>query len=300
MIKKRFRLNSTVLIFGILVLGITAGVMAQGEINDRASESALFGAEDDLTDRFYLPLVAVSEIVSQPITLDLAQFMIGDGWLYEVRHQDGSQERIQTQTETGRFFHAKGENDGKWEELWATDEYIYRGTDTSPANDHITGKEQYYTLREDGLYGSPWAPRYWKVGQIFERNPLVSFYNKDGCVFDEGGTQRSWLKLVAYYPTYNVPGPLPGGITLTNVIQLAWLLTPDSPPIENYFYAQSYGLVGWSNDQGKQAFISEIHQPGTRPPIIREEIPCLNTSGQPDEFALDMPIGILPPPNRAK
>jgi len=224
--------------------------------------------------------------------------MIGDGRLYEVRHQDGSQERIQTQEDDGRFFHVKGENEGKWEELWATEEFIYRGTDTSPAD--VGGKEQYYTLRENGQYGSPWAPRYWQVGQVFERNPDVYFYYKDNCVKFVDGQQPSWLKFVAFYPTYNFPGPIPGGITLANVIKLAWLEKLESPPIEYYFYARNYGLVGWSNNGGKEAYISEIHAPGTRPPIDREAIPCLNTTVQADQLMPSAPIGILPPPYRAK
>jgi hypothetical protein len=286
---------------GIFAVGTVLNVLAKGGSGGTESRLTQLGLAGDITYTFYLPLIYNSQPRPLPTTLDLTLFMIGDGRLYEVRHQDGSQERIQTQIDGGRFFHVKGENDGKWEELWATAEYIYRGTDTSPADDHVTGKEQYYTLRENGQYGSPWVPRYWKVGQIFERNPLVSFYNKENCAYDEGGTQQSWLEFIAYYPTYNFPGPIPGGITLTNVIQLAWLLAPESSPIEYYYYAQYFGLVGWSNNDGKEAYISEIHTPeNPRPPNIREEIPCLDTSGQPDQLLPGVPIGILPPPNRAK
>ena len=293
--------NRRVIIFSILLVGFLAlvtvfSVLAQDDGDRLAPSSSDSESTGGITYTFYLPSI----FSAVPNIHDLTLYMIGDGRLYEVRHQDGSQERIQTQEDDGRFFHVKGENEGKWEELWASDEYIFRGTDTSPANDHITGKEQYYTLRENNQYGSPWAPRYWQVGQIFERNPLVSFYNKENCAFDEGGDQQSWLKFVAFYPSYNFPGPIPGGITLNNVIQLAWLSAPASSPIENYFYAKEFGLVGWSNNEGKQAFISEVHQPGTRPPILRESIPCLNTTGQPDQYLWNLPIGILPPPNRAK
>jgi len=299
--RKRLTNISIVLFIGLLSVGTAIKVLANGSIRVSESRSTELGQESVVSNTFYLPLIYNPQPAPLPTPLDMTLFLIGDGRLYEVRHQDGSQERIQTQIDEDRFFHVKGENDGKWEEMWADEEYIYRGTDTSPANDHITGKEQYYTLRELSKYGSPWAPRYWKVGQIFERNPIVSFYDKEGCAYDEGGFQTSWLKFVAYYPTYNFPGPIPGGITLTNVIQLAWLEKPELAPIENYFYAQNYGLVGWSNDEGKEAFISEIHTPeNPRPDMIREEIPCLDTTGQPDQMTVGVPIGILPPPNRAK
>jgi hypothetical protein len=296
--RKRLTNISIVLFIGLLSVGSAIKVLANGSIRVSESNSTDLGQESVVSNTLYLPLIYIPHPAPLPTPLDLTLFLIGDGRLYEVRHQDGSQERIQAQIDSGRFFHVKGENNGKWEELWATDEFIYRGTDTSPADDGTT--PQYYTLRENGQYGSPWAPRYWRVGQIFERNPIVSFYDKEDCVYDEGGLQTSWLKFVAYYPTYNFPGPIPGGITLTNVIQLAWL-TPESQPVENYFYAQYYGLVGWSNDEGKEAFISEIQTPEKpRPEMIREEIPCLDTTGQPDQMTVGVPIGILPPPNRAK
>ena len=301
MIRKRLAIISIILLIGFLAVGTALNVLAKGGSRGPESRSTQMGLAGVITYTLYLPLIYNPQPTPLPATLDMTLFMRGDGRLYEVRHQDGSQERIQTQIHNGRFFHVKGQNEGKWEELWASDEYIYRGTDTSPADDEETGREQYYTLREDDKYGSPWAPRYWQVGQLFERNPIVSFYNKDDCQYNKGGLQQTWLRFTAYYPTYHFPSPINDGITLTNVIELAWLETPDSTPTENYFYAQYYGLVGWSNDKDKQGFIHEIFTPPDwRPPNPFEEIPCLNTSGQPDQSIRGMPIGILPPPYRAK
>ena len=63
------------------------------------------------------------------------------------------------------------------------------------------------------------------------------------------------------------------GITLTNVIRLLWT-DLESNPIERYYYAEGYGLVGWEG-RGRRAAISEIHSPGSRPDNIREVIGCL-------------------------
>ncbi len=221
----------------------------------------------------YLPL-----FLNKPLAppFDMAQLMGGDGRLYEVQHSSGSQARHQTQTIGTTFFHTKGnEIKAEWEELWYTDQFIYRGTDTSP------GSNQYYTLRDPGLYGSAWAPRTWEVGGLFERNPFVTFYWKDNCkpVSNKSGYQRSYLLFEAFYPAYTFPN----GIQLANVAQLAWLETPNGEPIERYFYAPVFGLVGWwSKDRG-MSYISEIHRPGARPSNTREVIGCL------DRTALNVP-----------
>lgn len=199
------------------------------------------------------------------------RFMTGDGRLYEVRHSNGSQARHQSQFADERFYHTKGnELKAEWEELWIRDDIVHRGTDTSP------GSGEYYTLYDSEVAGSAWAPRYWRVGELYERNPLVVFYRKSDCGIVRSGTQQSWLRFDAYYPEYTFGS----GITLTNVIQLTWLPSPDGEPIESYLYAEEYGLVGWgSNDRGN-SYVSEIHAPGQRPNNKREVIPCIDQSGR--------------------
>lgn len=234
----------------------------------------------------YLPLIG-NDPLSEPY--DILPFLLGDWRLYEVQHSQGSQARHQTQVDVdaGVFFHTKGhEVKAEWEELWATEEYIYRGTDTSPGN------EMYYTLRDLGLYGSAWAPRYWHEGEIFYRNPLVTFYHKWDCSVYLTGYQPSWLRFDAYYPTYTFDS----GITIDNVIQLAWHLVGDDAGlgelIERYFYGYDYGLIGWwSNDRG-MSYISEIHGPGERPDNNREVIPCLDRN--PASLLQRLAAGKLP------
>lgn len=232
------------------------------------------------THKIHLPLVQTGGPLRP--TFDMVRFLVGDQRLYEVQHSGGSQARHQTQMDGPTFFHTKGnELKAEWEELWYTDRYIYRGTDTSPGNG------QYYTLRDSGMYGSVWAPRKWYVGDAFERNPLVTFYQKSDCSVALQGTQRSWLVFEAHYSTYTFDS----GITLDDVVQLAWRLTEDGTTIERYYYAENYGLVGWwSNDRG-MSYVSEVHPPGARPDNAREEISCLDKSPAPESLA---PVNPLP------
>ncbi len=228
--------------------------------------------------------------------VDLTKYMVGDGRLYEVRHSSGSQSRHQTQRDgenEKRFYHTKGFRGlptdqmlAEWEELWSTQSLIYRGTDTSP------GSDQYYTLYEGNETGSPWSPRFWKVGDIYERNPYVVFYRKSDCGIAASGFQRSWLRFEALYDHYTFES----GITLNNVIKLAWLLHPEGQPIENYFYAQNYGLVGWgSNDRG-YSYINETFNPGERKDNVRENIPCMGGLDQPLLITPELNFGPLPEP----
>ncbi len=241
----------------------------------------------------FFPIVIIPPPPPHEPPYDMARFMIGNGRLYEVWHSvNDSQARFQTQTEDVRFFHTKGnEVSAEWEELWATNNTIYRGTDTSPGND------QFYTLRDTpNQVGSAWSPRFWNVGDIYERNPLVTFYWKSNCGIVAQGYQRTWLRFEAYYYTYTFDS----GITLYNVVELAWLLSPNAQPTEVYFYAENYGLVGWGSTDRGYSYISEIHNPGQRPDNTREEIACLQATLQESPVEPNSIIGPLPPPYRAK
>ncbi len=226
---------------------------------------------------------------------DMTRFMIGNGRLYEVMHSGGSQARHQTQLGGGHFFHTKGsEIEAEWEELWVRGGFIYRGTDTSPGN------ELFYTLyaghAPGTLAGSAWSPRHWRVGDLYERNPYVVFYHKSNCGVHISGYQRSWLRFEAFYPTYTFQS----GLRLSNVIELSWLLQPNGRPEESYFYAESFGLVGWGSADRGYSYISEIHDPGERPDNTREVIDCL---GRVAPRLLPGPLlnsGPLPPEYRAK
>jgi hypothetical protein len=221
---------------------------------------------------FLFLLLLPAPAAAQPAQprIAMAPYLATGGVLYEVRHSSGSQARHQTQVAADRFFHTKGhEAHAEWEELWVTADVVYRGTDTSP------GGGRYYTLRDPGMYGAAWAPRFWRVGDVFERNPLVTFYNKTDCSLALSGMQRSWLRFEMLHASYTFVN----GITLADVVELAWLTSPDGPPQERYFYAAGYGLVGWSGVGAGSSGISEIHAPGQRPDNSRERIRCLDSSG---------------------
>ncbi|MGD8854745.1 MAG: hypothetical protein PVG33_00265 [Chloroflexota bacterium] len=260
-----------------------------------AGQAPAPAGSDAVTPRAYLPLVIGDQDV-----YDMADFIVGDGRLYEVWQYIASagsetQARHQTQFEPGRFFHTKGnELYAQWEELWMDDDYVYRGTDTSP------GADLYYTLRDDGQYGSKWSPRHWRVGDIFERYPWVTFYTKGNCAVDYDFPQRTWLKFVAYYPAYTFDTGGPDPITVDQVVELAWLLTKDGQPEERYFYARDFGLVGWANNSGDFSRVSEVHAPGARPDNTRELIPCLDTGPRPVPDQALFPPRPYQPPYRAK
>lgn len=255
----------------------------RSQVEDEPGIIAGDAPTDTVTTTVYLP-VFFRSYLAEPF--DMVDFLKGDDRLFEVQfvNADGSsgpQARHQTQIEGRTFYHTKGsEWHAEWEELWYDDGYIYRGTDTSPGNG------QYYTLRDPGQYGSKWAPRYWKEGQIFYREPHVTFYDKSSCQPVLGGTQGSYLRLDNYYKEYTFQS----GITLKNVVELSWLLRHDGQPVERYYYAEFYGLVGWRSNTGAHSYINELHEPGTRPDNLREDIPCLDTSPTVPQFLR----GLLP------
>jgi hypothetical protein len=252
-------------------------------------------ARSEVAPRAYIPLLRFDLDA-----FDMADFIVGDGRLYEIWQYIASsggetQARHQTQFEEQRFYHTKG-NDilAQWEELWLDDDYVYRGTDTSP------GADLYYTLREDGQYGSRWSPRYWRIGDVFERNAWVTFYTKGNCVANYEFPQRTFLRFVAYYPEYTFDAGGPDPISVEEVIELTWLLVEDGQPEERYFYARDFGLVGWANNAGDFSRVSEIHDPGARPDNTREVIHCLDTGARPLPDLPIWPARPFEPPYRAK
>lgn len=271
-------------LFLLLLIGLPIVFLSSG----KGGEYGLVKAQETGSNVSFLP--AVFGHTTAPV-FDMVNFMVGNGRLYEVRHNSGSQARHQTQIGSGHFYHTKGnEIKAEWEELWVKGNNIFRGTDTSPGNN------QYYTLYEQGSAGSAWSPRYWRVGDLYERNPYVIFFRKDNCQIVASGFQRSWLRFEGYYPTYTFES----GLKLNNVVELTWLLAPNGQPIESYFYAASYGLVGWGSSDRGYSYINEIHAPGQRPDNTREKINCLGASLNGLLVNSELNFGPLPPGFRAK
>ena len=189
-------------------------------------------------------------------TIDMFDYLCGDGRLYEVGGT-GGQERFQTQKDGHRFFIVKNAN---WEELWADSDYIWRGFDTSPDND------RYYIQKEAGHEGARWANRHMQVGETFRGfGHHVQFFMKGDCSRSDRNSGRATnvTTLVAHHDaiTWN-------NIVIRDVIELKGIGE------ERYFFARGFGLVGWSAPWG-QSGVAEVHASGARPDNVRLRIPCM-------------------------
>ncbi len=189
---------------------------------------------------------------SQP-TVNLLDYIKGDGVLYEVKNADGGQERFQTQIIPNGFLQTKN---SLAEKFFVKDGYIYRDWDTSPGNN------RFYKLLENDIAGSRWIPLQMTIGESYTRARKVQFYNWDCTPSDiNSGDVVDTMKFVAKYNSYTFET----GITLNDVIELEWVNGQ-----EKYFYARRYGLVGWARQHQdintpQWSAISEIHAPGQRP-----------------------------------
>ena len=223
--------------------------------------------------------------VSQPTKVDMLPYLRGDGRLYEMKYifdmPNGpmiGQQRLQTQQDGARFYQTKN---SEWEELWADDRFIYRGTDTSP------GSGNFYTLMDGERYGSAWIPRHMAVGQTYRRSVTVVSRRKGNCVKNShlSGRHATWIALEAMHDRLALPDVegRPGrGLVVTDVAVLAACNEvnghPDDEPFERYYYAKDYGLVMWQGiavDHKGISFLVQLHNPGDRPDNVRERIPCL-------------------------
>ena len=224
-------------------------------------------------------------VVSAPTKFDLLPYLRGDGRLYEMKYifemPNGpltGQQRLQTQYEGARFYQTK---DSEWEELWADDRFIYRGTDTSP------GSGNFYTLMDGERYGTAWTPRQMAVDQTYRRSVTVINRRKGNCVVNDhlSGRHVTWIRLESIHDKLTLPDVegRPGrGLVVEDAVVLAAYNEangrPTEQPFERYTYAKGYGLVLWegiATDHKGSAFLVQLHKPGDRPDNVRERIPCL-------------------------
>ncbi len=226
-------------------------------------------------------------VVTAPAKIDLLPYLRGDGRLYEMKYifemPNGpltGQQRLQTQYEGVRFYQTK---DNEWEELWADDRFIYRGTDTSP------GSGNFYTLMDGERYGTAWVPRQMTVGQTYRRSVTVVSRRKGNCVVNShlSGRHVTWIRLEAIHDKLTLPdveGRRGRGLVVEDAVVLAAHNEangrPTEEPFERYTYAKGYGLVLWEGiavDHKGMAFLVQLHKPGDRPDNVRERIPCLES-----------------------
>lgn len=202
--------------------------------------------------------------------IDLAPYLLGDSRAY-VLSSNNSTEVVQTQYLDAAKRHGFQVKNRNWEEIRFDDQYIWRGTDTSP------NEQQYYELWENGKRGSRWCPRFWKIGQSFKRSPEVRFKSKStGQPVNDPYTDVTYLEMTAYHASYTFPN----NITLKDVIELVWYYSWASKPVERYFYAKHYGLVAWGSEAtGFKTRISSISastvpQRGSWPGIQLMDVPA--------------------------
>ncbi len=228
---------------------------------------SVWRARDPAGGFFGQELPVFIEVRSSDEAVDLLPYVRGDGRIYVLRYDwaGGGQQQVQTQHDGQRFFHVKGH---EWEELWADDDFIYRGTDTSPGNGN------FYTLSQNGAHGSAWIPRHNAAGAYFRRTPLVTFRRKADCSVVASFTHTTWITLVAVHDSLM----LDNGITLDDVVELAAYTEEQgqraATPFERYFYARGYGLVAWRGTGVGQAQLHEELPPGSQA-IPRERLACL-------------------------
>ena len=195
-------------------------------------------------------------------TIDLLDYVRGDGRQYEVRNAFGSQERFQTQVNGSCFYLVKN---AQWEQFFFDNDFIYRDIDTSP------GAGRYYRLKDpDRSHGSRWLRRRMAVGDTLTQKRHVQFYNKkDGTPStDNSGHVEDTIKLVAIHDKYKFET----GVEVEDVIELLWVNGK-----EKYFYAKGLGMVGWAREHDDPhtppwSAVAEIHGPGAREPFVRERI----------------------------
>ena len=172
-------------------------------------------------------------------------FMLSNNW------NQGS-ERVQLQGDGDFAYIVKNH---QYEKRLIGPEFIDMIVDTSP------GEGKYYTVE-----GGHWLPRYWIVGQNFNRVETVAFYHKHNCQKDAEFTWSSIMRFNEHYPVWESPS----GLLIDDVIEISWILNDSE--IERYFYAAGLGLVQWLANDGRRSFISSFVTGGNNQ---REDIGCL-------------------------
>ncbi len=183
----------------------------------------------------YVPIVTGGPKTPQ---IDMLNYLRGDGRAYMVQHPGGGSEKFRTVRDGARFLQLKN---SQWEEFWFTDDFIWRGVDTSP------GDGQYYRQFEDGQEGARWCPRWMTVGQQWESpaEHTVQTYWKGNCApvdHHRNGRTRNRLTLRARHVAMRW-----NGVTVEDVIEVG------SHTGESMFFGCGYGLAAWSSTWGSSA-----------------------------------------------
>lgn len=191
---------------------------------------------------------------TQTYGFDVLPYLKGNGVIYEMEVMwKGTLHRQQMETQTGwgtRYYQVKNH---QWEEMWFDPNHIWRGADTSP------GDGMYYVQRTNALdYGAIWCPRYWNVGDLYERYALVTWYDSatgSRLAEPESGYHRTWLEFTSHLDRYRMNS----GIVVEDVVELTWYPRKDGPWAEKYYYARDMGLVAWASSAGDYSYVSRLY-----------------------------------------
>lgn len=175
-------------------------------------------------------------------TYDISKYIMGnleDGVDNKYTLSSNEHLRAHWDFNAGKAYQMKN---ALWEQIWWDDNYVYRGADTSPGTKN--GQEYLYYLTDQyGNYGAPWTPRYWSVGDTFHFSGTIHEVYKSNCYEFNTGGQPGRMHFKAHHNSYYFSKT---GYTLNDVIELEWWVGSDL--IETYYYANSYGLVGWGKN----------------------------------------------------
>lgn len=229
----------------------------------------------------YVDLLAYAEAEIPPIepppvgdSVDLTPYFVSPAdvghWLVFRKIHDGVDVGTidhQNQLVDGVTLRLKGNpSAAEYEELRASEGYIWRRYDTSPGNG------RYYGLNDEGYQWSKWCPSLWRVGQTYERNPFVSWFKKSDCsLLKKPSVETTYLTFAALHKTWRGGDD---GVMFKDVVELHWTFAPDGTWAERYFLAPRYGYVGWESASGRFHYCVSVEL--GREPMKREVIGCLD------------------------
>lgn len=197
-----------------------------------------------------------------PGDLDLARcFVPADGSRSPVFVLQNGRGDETTTTETcqlvreadGRTFFIKNDPH-HWEEFRVRGGWIER------FRDYSHGPDTFYTLgRPDGTPWSRWAPAAVGVGDLIQREALVSVYRKADC--GQVGlpyVEATWLKIVSHVPA-STRGQRAISLAGGSVIVAEFRAAPTAGFIERYYFAPGLYLIGWEHADRRWSWLDAIH-----------------------------------------
>lgn len=179
-------------------------------------------------------------------TYDLSEYIIPAGKPYVLVGVGANpqSETCQSQRLPNGYGHFV-KND-RLESIWFDAKWIYRGVDTSVADD-------IYAQYSGDRYGAVWCKRYMTEGEVVNRSPNIRRYDASGNVRSISEPVSSQFRLAKHHDIYTTPVTQ---IELHDVVELEWL--NGVTVVERYFYARGLGLVKFGTPGIPDGYASEV------------------------------------------